>query len=55
VVLASRMGSLEVGKEANLVAFDERLTIRLTCVRGVIVFDPDDRCPPCVHRRVVVD
>ena len=55
VGLASRMGSLEVGKEANLVAFDERLTIRLTCVRGVIVFDPDDRCPPCVHRRVVVD
>ncbi|MBM4039565.1 MAG: amidohydrolase family protein [Planctomycetes bacterium] len=51
--MSSRMGSLEVGKEANLVAFDERLTVRLTCVRGVVVFDPEDRCPPCVHRRVV--
>jgi len=50
---ASRMGSLEAGKEANLAAFDERLSVRLACVRGVIVFDPEDRCPPCVHRRVV--
>ncbi|HUT35970.1 MAG TPA: amidohydrolase family protein [Planctomycetota bacterium] len=53
VGLASRMGSLEVGKEANVVAFDERLTVRLTCVRGVVVYDPENRCPPCVHRRVV--
>jgi N-acetylglucosamine-6-phosphate deacetylase len=53
--LSARMGSLEVGKEANLVAFDERLSVRLTCVHGVVVFDPEDRCPPCVHRRVVAD
>lgn len=55
VGVASRMGSLEVGKEADLTAFDERLTVRLTCVRGVVVFDPENRCPPCVHRRVVAD
>ncbi len=53
--VATRMGSLEVGKEANLVAFDERLSVRLTCVRGVVVFDPENRCPPCVHRRVVAE
>ena len=53
--VASRMGSLEVGKEANLAAFDERLSVRLTCVRGGVVFDPENRCPPCVHRRIVVD
>ncbi len=55
VGMASRMGSLEVGKEANLTAFDERLSVRLTCVRGVVVFDPENRCPPCVHRRVVTE
>jgi len=53
VGVSARMGSLEVGKEANLVAFDERLTVRLTCVRGTVVYDPENRCPPCVHRRVV--
>jgi N-acetylglucosamine-6-phosphate deacetylase len=51
--MASRMGSLEVGKEANLTAFDEALTVRLTCVRGVVVYDPEGRCPECIHRRVV--
>ena len=50
---ASRMGSLEVGKEASLAAFDERLAVKLTCVSGVVVFDPEDRCPPCVHRRLL--
>ena len=50
---ASQMGSLEVGKEANLVAFDEDLTVHLTCVRGEVVFDPDGRCPPCIHRRIL--
>lgn len=53
--VSSRMGSLEAGKEANLVAFDGRLSVRLTCVRGTVVYDPEDRCPPCVHRRVVED
>jgi N-acetylglucosamine-6-phosphate deacetylase len=42
---ASEMGSLEVGKEANLVAFDESINVRLTIVRGQAVFDPDGRCP----------
>lgn len=51
--MASRMGSLEVGKEANLVAFDENVNVKLTCVQGVVVYDPEGRCPPCVHRRVV--
>ena len=43
--VASQMGSLEVGKEANLVAFDEQIDIRLTMVRGRAVFDPEGRCP----------
>ncbi len=55
VGVASRMGSLEVGKEANLVAFDEGVNVRLTCVRGVVVFDPDGLCPPCIHRRLVAE
>ncbi len=42
---ASRMGSLEVGKEANLVAFDEGFDIKLTVVRGRPVHDPDGLCP----------
>jgi len=44
VGVASQMGSLEVGKEANLVAFDESINIRLTIVRGDAVFDPERRC-----------
>ncbi|MFC1806005.1 N-acetylglucosamine-6-phosphate deacetylase [Planctomycetota bacterium] len=43
---ASRMGSLETGKEANLVVLDDRLRVRLTFVRGRPVHDPDGRCPP---------
>ena len=55
VGVASRMGSLEVGKEANFVAFDEGVNVRLTCVRGVVVYDPDGLCPPCIHRQVVAE
>ena len=51
--MASRMGSLQVGKEANVTAFDEALNVRLTCVQGVVVYDPEGRCPACIHRRVV--
>jgi len=43
---ASRMGSLEVGKHANLVAFDHDLAVKLTIVRGRPVHDPDGICPP---------
>ncbi|MFP4058253.1 MAG: N-acetylglucosamine-6-phosphate deacetylase [Candidatus Brocadiia bacterium] len=53
VGVASRMGSLEVGKQANLVAFDPEVRVRLTCVDGIVVYDPDQRCPPCIHRRVL--
>jgi N-acetylglucosamine-6-phosphate deacetylase len=44
VGVASQMGSLEVGKEANLVAFDDAINIRLTLVRGEAIFDPERRC-----------
>jgi N-acetylglucosamine-6-phosphate deacetylase len=36
--LSQRMGSLEPGKEANLVALDEAGRVRLAMVRGRIVF-----------------
>ena len=41
---ASRMGSLEVGKDSSLVAFDNDLNIKLTIVQGRPVYDPDGRC-----------
>lgn len=43
---ASRMGSFEVGKLANLVALDDDFHVRLTIVRGYPVHDPDGLCPP---------
>lgn len=42
---ASRMGSLEVGKEANLVVFDDGLDVKLTLVRGRPVHDAEGLCP----------
>ena len=43
---AWRMGSLEVGKEADLVVFDDAFRVKLTIVRGRPVHDPDGLCPP---------
>ena len=42
---AWRMGSLEVGKEADLVVFDDAFRVKLTIVRGRPVHDPDGLCP----------
>lgn len=40
--LESRMGSIEVGKEANLVILDEGLKMRMTIVKGKIVYPSEN-------------
>ena len=40
--LDHRIGSLEPGKDADIIVFDENLNIYLTIVKGNIRFDPDN-------------
>ncbi|MEJ0080598.1 MAG: amidohydrolase family protein [Puia sp.] len=43
--IADRKGSLSVGKDADVVIFDENITIHSTMVKGKIIYQSSSAAP----------